>query len=133
MQEFRNDLISNYEKFAETKYVKVYATPGTPGRILIKNEEGPVMEAEYRKMVGKLLWTVKKKNPDCANAVRELSAHLSNPGKEHWDAVGRIVGFLAGNTDRVLKCAFLLAYVWSDMSTVIGPLTRKREKALLAF
>ena len=90
MQEFRNDLISDYEKATGTKYVKVYATPGIPGRILIKNEEEPVKEAEYRKMVGKLLWTVKKESPDCANAVRELSAHLSNPGKEHWDAVGRV-------------------------------------------
>jgi hypothetical protein len=61
------------------------------------------MESEYRKIIGKLLWTVKKKSPDCANAVSELLAHLSNPGKEHWDSVGRIVGFLADNRDRALK------------------------------
>jgi hypothetical protein len=70
-------------------------------------------------MVGKLLWTVKKESPDCANAVRELSAHLSNPGKEHWDAVGRVIGFLAGNTDRVLKMRVptnlrVVGYVDSD-------------------
>ncbi len=69
MQEFCNNLISDYKVTIRTKYAKVYATPGTPGRILIKNEEGPVKEAEYRKMVGKLLWTVKKESPNCANAV----------------------------------------------------------------
>ena len=62
-----------------------------------------MMETEYRKLVGKLLWTVKKESPDCANAVRELSAHLSSPGKLHWDAIGQIVGFLAGNRKQVLK------------------------------
>ncbi len=94
MQEFRNDLISDYEKFAETKYVKVYATPGTPGRLLIKNKEGPVKETEYRKMVGKLLWTVKKESPNCANAVRAVHPHLSNPGMEHWDALEELLGSL---------------------------------------
>ncbi len=87
------------QKATGTKYVKVYVTPGTPGQILIENKEGPVKKGEYRKMVGKILWTVKKESPDCANAVRELSAHLSNPSKEHCDAVGRVVGFLTGKTD----------------------------------
>ncbi len=131
--EFWNDLISDYEKATGTKYVKVYKTPGTPGQILVKNKEGPVKEAEYRKTVEKLFWTVKKESPDCANALQELSAHLSNPGKEHWDAVGRVIGFLAGNTERVLKSEFLQAYALSDMLTVIGWLTRKQEKVQLVF
>jgi hypothetical protein len=103
MREFRNDLIKDYLEATNSKKVKASATPGTPGRTLIKNEEDAVMESEYRKMVGKLLWTVKKESPDCANAVRELSAHLSNPGKEQWVAVARIIGFLADNEERVLK------------------------------
>ena len=96
MREFRNDLIKDYLEATNSKKVKASATPGTPGRTLIKNEEDAIMESEYRKMVGKLLWTVKKESPDCANAVRELSAHLSNPGKEQWVAVARIVGFPCG-------------------------------------
>ncbi len=103
MKEFREDLISDYKTATGTHEEKLYATPGTPGRILVTNEEDPIMESEYCKMVGKLLWTVKKESPDCANAVRELSAHLSNPGKEHWDSVGRIIGFLADDRDRALK------------------------------
>lgn len=102
MQAFRDDLIKDYEE-AVGKLAKVCNTPGAPGKVLIKNEEDVMMETEYRKLVGKLLWTVKKESPDCANAVRELSAHLSSPGKLHWDAIGRIVGFLAGNRKRVLK------------------------------
>ncbi len=61
------------------------------------------MEAEYRKMVGKLLWTVKKESPYCANVVSELSAHPSNPGQQHWDAVRRFIGFLSEKKDNVLK------------------------------
>jgi hypothetical protein len=103
MKEFRRDLIKDYLEATNAKKVKPSATPGTPGRTLVKNKGDAVMESKYRKMVGKLLWTVKKESPDCANAVRELSAHLSNPGRDQWDAVTRIVGFLAHNEERVLK------------------------------
>ena len=63
------------------KKVKPSVTPGTPWRTLIKNEGDAVIESKYREMVGKLLWTLKKASPDCANAARKLSAHLSNPGR----------------------------------------------------
>jgi hypothetical protein len=32
--------------------------------------------------------------PDCANAVRDLTCHLSNPGVEHWKALSRLIGYL---------------------------------------
>ena len=91
------------------------------------------MEAEYRKMVGKLLWAVKKESPDCANAVCELSAHLSNPGQQHWDAVGRVIGFLSGNKDRVLKMRTptsmrVVGYVDSDWAA-----NRETRKSTTGF
>ncbi len=66
-----------------------------------------------------------------SNAVQELSAHLSNPGKDHWNAVGRVVCFLAGNTDQVLKMRVRKTYMWSGMSTAIGRLTRKTKVQLV--
>jgi len=32
--------------------------------------------------------------PDCANAVRELTCHLSSPGKQHWTALEHVIGYL---------------------------------------
>ena len=57
------DLIKDYLEATSAKKVKPSATPGTPGRTLIKNEGDAVMESKYRKMVGKLLWIVKKESP----------------------------------------------------------------------
>ena len=34
--------------------------------------------------------------PKTGSAVRALSAHMSNPGVDHWKAMGRLVGYLKG-------------------------------------
>ena len=133
MQAFRDYLIKDYEE-AVGKSAKVYKTPGAPGKILIKNKEDIMMKTEYRKLVGKLLWTVKKESPDCAKAVREISAHLSSPGKLHWDKIGQIVGFLARNRKRVLKMRIptrlhiVIGYVDSDWAA-----NRETQKSTTGF
>ena len=35
---------------------------------------------------------------DLSNAARELSAHLASPGKEHWKALERCVGYMANKS-----------------------------------
>ena len=52
------------------------------------------MHKEYRSLVGKILYFVKKVSPVCANACRELSQHLENPGDAHWNALERLLGYL---------------------------------------
>ena len=102
------------------KKIKSYVTPGAPGKTLgANNGETISMEAEYRKIVGKLLWSTKKDSPDCANAVRELSSYLSCPGEEQWDGISRVVGSLSSKLDRVIKIRKpkelrVIAYVDSD-------------------
>jgi histone deacetylase 1/2 len=118
MQKFRMQLLREYEKLTGM-IIKSYATPGVPGKTLNKNDGEVIMEGEYRKIVGKLLWSTKKDSPDCANAVRELSAHLSCPGEEQWHAVARVIGYLSNMEDRVLKLRKpkelrVIAYVDSD-------------------
>jgi hypothetical protein len=76
------------------KRLKDYATPGAPGTMLLKNQGEMVDQSGYRKFVGKSLFAVKKLLPDCSNAVRDLSVHLENPGKDAWKAVGRMFGHL---------------------------------------
>ena len=95
-------MLLEYEMLTGKK-IKSYATPGAPGKTLGANNGETIMEAEYRKIVGKLLWSTKKDSPDCANAVRELSSYLSCPGEEQWDGISRVVGSLSSKLDRVIK------------------------------
>jgi hypothetical protein len=75
--------------------IKHFNTPAYPGTTLTKNEAPePENIDAYRSIVGKLLYLMTKVAPNIANAVRELATHLSNPGKQHWRAVGRLVGYL---------------------------------------
>ena len=74
---------------ARGKRAKAASTPGFPGTCLSKLEEGEeqVMIDEYRSIVGKLLYLMTKIGPTLANAIRELSGHMSNPGEKHWKAL----------------------------------------------
>lgn len=71
-----------------------YETPGTPGNVLVKHDGEPVDHGAYRKFVGRILYAVVKVLPDCANAARDLTVHLSNPSTEHWKALIRLIGYL---------------------------------------
>jgi hypothetical protein len=104
LKNFHAEMLLEYEMLTGKK-IKSDATPGAPGRTLGANNGETIMEAEYRKLVGKLLWTTTKDSPHCcANAVlSELSSYLSCPGKEYLDGVSRVIGFLSNNLDRVLK------------------------------
>jgi hypothetical protein len=84
------------------KQPKKAATPGYPGKYLQKNEGEIVNLEPYRSIVGKLIYYMTKIGPDLSNAVRDLSAHLSNPGEEHWKSLERCVGYLNERQDKGL-------------------------------
>ena len=58
--------------------INAYITPGAlvAGTRLVKNDGDVIKEAEYRKIVGKLLWSTRKDLPDCANADHKLLNHM---------------------------------------------------------
>jgi hypothetical protein len=89
----RLDIIAKFEKAIGGK-AKSYQTPGVPGQTLKKNEGTPVMMPEYMSILGQALYYSTKLGPTMANSVRELASHMSNPGDEHWKALGRTVGYL---------------------------------------
>jgi hypothetical protein len=96
-----NDMIDAIEKkfvACRGKGAKKASTPGFPGTCLAKLKEGEeqVDIDGYRSIVGKLLYLMTKIGPTYANAARELSAHMSNPGEVHWKALERLVGYLSG-------------------------------------
>jgi len=96
MTEFIQEIITDYEE--ETKKIlKIYDTPGTTSDPLLENTGEKVKQDRYRSYVGRLLFGIKKCIPDCSNAIRELSQHLENPGKEQWKSMERLMGYLKGH------------------------------------
>lgn len=98
MRKYIMDVIDDFEKETENT-LGDYQTPAAPSSVLMKLEEDeePIETSGYRKYVGKLLYAVMKVLPDCANAVRDLSCHLSAPGDQHWQALVRFMGHLKYN------------------------------------
>jgi hypothetical protein len=102
MLDFVMGMFSDFEELTG-RMPKIAATPGQPGTTLETNAADIILQPEYRSIVGKLLYFMKKISPLCANAIRELSQHLENPGIEHWLAVERVLGFLRDSRNCKLK------------------------------
>jgi hypothetical protein len=66
------DEISEKFEQARGKKAKEYATPGTPGKTLKRNEGNMVDIDAYRSIVGKIMYYATKIAPEICNAVREL-------------------------------------------------------------
>jgi len=89
------EAVADFEEAASTT-VPDFRTPGAPNTALMKlpEDEEPINVSGFRKHVGKLLCAVMKVSPDCANAIRDPTCHLSRPGEEHWKALHRLMGCL---------------------------------------
>ena len=74
----------------------------------------------YASAVGSLMYAMVCTRPDIAHAVGTVSRFLSNPGREHWNAVKWILRYLHGTVD--MKLCFggdkptLMGYSDSDMA-----------------
>ena len=95
MDEIAKSFIEKYES-CTGKTAKIAPTPAYPHKVLSKNEGELIDIDNYRSLVGKLLFYIVKVGPECANAGRDLARHMSNPGEEHWKAMGRMAGYLKG-------------------------------------
>ena len=95
MDKYIDKTIKAYEE-ATGKVLKDYPTPGAPSTILMKVEDESLIidPTEYRKYVGRILYAVTKVLPDCANAVRDLTCHMTAPGEEQWKALEHLLGHL---------------------------------------
>jgi Reverse transcriptase (RNA-dependent DNA polymerase) len=103
MEDFVEVMLADYKTIFK-KAPKPAMTPAFPGQVLCKNDGNTILHKEYRSLVGKLLYFVKKIGPVCANACRELSQHLENPGTAQWNAVERLLGYIANDErNRKLK------------------------------
>jgi len=85
-----------------------------------EQEEEYLQKVPYASAVGSLMYAMVCTRPDLAHAVGVVSRFLSNPGKEHWNAVKWILRYLQGTSS--LKLCFgtekpiLCGYTDSDMA-----------------
>ena len=64
------------------------------------DEEKAYMErVPYASAVGSLMYAMVCTRPDIAHAVGVVSRYMSNPGREHWEAVKWILRYLRGTAD----------------------------------
>ena len=49
----------------------------------------------YRELIGSLLWVANGTRPDISFAVGSLVKYTSNPGRVHWEALLRVLGYLS--------------------------------------
>jgi hypothetical protein len=90
------------EKF-RLENCKPIDTPRQRGTVLSENmcpktanERFEMAKVPYRSAVGALMYLMVCTRPDIAQAVGEVSRFLENPGKEHWNAVKRILRYVHG-------------------------------------
>lgn len=83
--------------------VPTYSTPMEPHVKLSKHQspsddvgKAKMQTFPYRSLVGSLMYLAMGTRPDLVFAVQQLSQFLTNPGKAHWDAAQRVIGYLAG-------------------------------------
>jgi hypothetical protein len=83
----------------------------------------------YRSAVGSLMYAMVCTRPDLSFSVSLVSRYLENPGKAHWIAVKRILRYIQGTQNMVLKLggnkdSVLNAYSDSDYA---GDLDERRS------
>jgi hypothetical protein len=86
MRDFSKEIVADFRKHTG-RDPRAAATPGYPGKSLVKGDGKELMKTECRSLVGKLLYFVKKMSPECANAVRELSRFMDCPTEQHWSSL----------------------------------------------
>src|ERR1044072_7681243 len=83
-------------------------------------EKSDMQRVPYASDVGSLMYAMVCTRPDIAHAVGTVSRFLSNPGREHWNAVKWILRYLCGTAS--LRLCFrgdmptLVRYTDSDMA-----------------
>jgi transposase InsO family protein len=85
-----------------------------------EKDKAEMRRVPYASAVGSLMYAMVCTRPDIAFAVGTVSRYMSNPGKEHWDAVKWILRYLKGTPNVCLRYGvgkpLLEGFTDSDMS-----------------
>ena len=69
-------------------------TPVDASLHLMKNMGEGVSQLEYSRIIRSLMYLMNCTRPDIAYAVSKLSRYTSNPRKDHWTAIIRVLRYL---------------------------------------
>ena len=58
-----------------------------------------MMNVPYSHAIGSVMYMMVCTRPDLAHAISVLSRYMSNPGREHWEAVKWLMRYLKGSTN----------------------------------
>jgi hypothetical protein len=61
-----------------------------------------ISKVPYSSTIGSLMYVMVCTRSDIAHAVGVVSRYMNNPGKEHWEAVKWILGYLRGTSTHAL-------------------------------
>ena len=73
---------------------KVAVTPFDANCKLKKNTGDAVSQLQYSQVIGSLMYLMNATRPNIAYSVSRLSRYTSNPGKDHWEALVRVLRYL---------------------------------------
>ncbi len=90
----------------------------------VKSEKDVINQKEYASIIGSLRYATDCTRPDIAYAVGVLSRFTSKPGKEHWQAIDRVMKYLLGTKNYGLFYkkypAVLEGFCDADWNTLSG-------------
>ncbi|KAI2505738.1 GAG-pre-integrase domain [Fragilaria crotonensis] len=123
MNEYHESMIRDFEKDIGSS-LKTFSTPGAAVTPPLRStpEDEIILNEEYRSYVGRIMFACGKTEPTLSNACRELTSHLTAPNKEHWTALGHLMGYIKQGTNlgikmRAPKDTRVVAFVDSDYAS----------------
>jgi hypothetical protein len=69
-------------------------TPVDVNLHLARNNGESISQLEYSRIIGSLMYIMNCTRPDIAYSISKLSRFTSNPGRDHWKAILRVLGYL---------------------------------------
>ena len=70
--------------------------------LLLRKIQELVSQHKYAQLISLLLYITTRSKPDIAFVVNMLSKYTSNPSKQHWSALERIIKYLKDTLDHCL-------------------------------
>ena len=83
----------NLNKYGKSN-CKVAVTPFDANCKWKKNTGDAVSQLQYSQVIGSLMYLMNATRPDIAYSVSRLSRYTSNPAKDHWEALVRVIKYL---------------------------------------
>ena len=91
---FRTELIRNVaDRFGITKTSPIPASPSLDLKHV--SDEEPAMNANFREIVGSLMWNANQTRPDISNAARAIARFSHDPKEAYVKAVRKILEYLS--------------------------------------